>query len=155
MKCSLGGKRDLIKYSLIDIATHLLVAVVFSGLLYQLFKEPAYVFWFLLGAVFIDLDHIPEYFLYSKGRFIPKDFFSCASLKSGKAYVLFHGWEINLALFLLGIVLNAPALTFLSFGLSAHLAVDNLRKRNIFCYLLTYRIIKRFKASVIFPEFVA
>ncbi|MFZ5800157.1 MAG: hypothetical protein ACOY3D_02115 [Candidatus Omnitrophota bacterium] len=155
MKTFSRSKRDLLKHSLVDISIHFCLAVVIAFLIYHLYRSRVYVTWFFAGAIFIDLDHIPEYLWYSRGRIILQDFFSSACLRSGKAYVLFHSWEINLVLFFLGVVFSMPQLTFLALGLCVHLAADNFHKQNIFCYLLAYRIIKKFKAEILFPEFTA
>lgn len=139
-------------YRKLDLAIHFLIAVIFSSLIYLKSGRISYVAAFLMGSIFIDLDHFIDYFLFYKNKFRVSDFFGCAYLNSRKVYVIFHSWEINAAVFILGLFFNSMLVLMLAFGLSAHLIVDNLfRKNKLYCLLL-YRIMKKFDIKVLLPE---
>ena len=144
----------LLAHSIIDVIIHLFLTLVISGIIYLQSRNLSYAALFIAGGVFVDLDHFIDYFLYHKLNFSVKDFFSCGNLKSGKVYLVFHSWEINLFLLLLSRVFNSPQLLLLGLGLSLHLGIDNLQRENPWCYFLVYRMLKRFESKVLVPEFM-
>jgi len=138
--------------NLIDISIHSFVAIVFSALIYFKSGNLSYVFIFLSGSILIDLDHLVDHFLYFKKKFNLKDFFSSASLASGKVYVFLHAWELNIIIFVFGLILSSKELLFLAAGLTAHLVVDCVYNKKFLAYFLFYRIIKKFNAKIFHPE---
>ncbi|MFH1397344.1 MAG: hypothetical protein ABIH27_02165 [Candidatus Omnitrophota bacterium] len=139
-------------YRKLDLLIHFIVALVFSAQIYFKSERVSYVAAFVIGSIFIDLDHFIDYFFYFRNKFSLSNFCDCAYLKSGKVYVFLHSWEINALVFALGLIVNSTFLLMLSLGLSAHLMVDNLFRRNkLFCFLL-YRGMKKFNLETLLPE---
>lgn len=136
----------------LDLAIHFLVAAIFSCLIYSKSGRISYVAAFLMGSIFIDLDHFIDYFLFFRNKFRISDFFSCTYLNSGKVYVFFHSWEINAVVFAFSLIFNSTFLLMLSFGLFAHLIVDNFSKKNKLYCLLVYRSMKKFDIKTLLPE---
>ena len=51
----------------------------------------------LIATIFLDLDHLIDYFLHNGIRFSLSEFLTGQNfMESGKAYVIFHGWEFVL-----------------------------------------------------------
>lgn len=136
----------------IDISIHLVTTILLSVLIYLKMGSIFYVFCVILGGIFIDLDHLIDHFMFFKNKFTFRDFFRHTHLKSKKAYVLFHSWELNLILFIAGLLLNSQALIILVLAASMHLAVDNIQRKNKLFYFLLYRLHNKFDATLLVPE---
>ncbi len=135
-----------------DLLLHFFSTLIFSSIIYFKSGNLLYGLIFILGGIFIDLDHLIDYFLFFKNRFNPADFFKLNFIKSGKVYVFFHSWEINFLLFIFGLGIKSSPLLILTLGMSVHLIIDNLQRKNLFFYFLIYRIIKKFDLKVLLPE---
>jgi hypothetical protein len=104
---------------------------------------------FIVG-IFLDLDHLIDYFIYFGMRFkwseFMQRFFQFEYLKSGKVYIFLHSWEIIVGFSLLAsdYKMTLPILA-VSLGFIGHLLVDHRREIKPFGYFLTYRIIHDFK----------
>jgi hypothetical protein len=142
----------LLRKNLRDIGIHILIAAVFSFIIYQRYANPWYVIIFIFGAVFIDLDHLLDYLIVFKNKFDLKDFLTCMQVKSGRSYILLHSWEVILLLGFLGWAMAADGILILSLSLGIHLFVDTIQRQNPLAYFFLYRMIKKFDIKVIFPE---
>lgn len=100
-------------------------------------------------SVFIDSDHLLDYFIYKNAltlnikEFLTSDYFSA----NGKIYVLFHAWEWVLLLIVSYFVTRKkyPAVLFVATGLIAQLIFDTISHGfDPRVYLITYRIINNF-----------
>ena len=129
----------------IDISVHLLLAAAISLAIYGTYKNIPYIVFFIAGAIFIDLDHFIDYFLYYGLRFNLKDFFTRGFLFSGKIYIILHSWELCIIAAVLGAMLESVHLLFFSLGMFVHLIVDYFNSRSILFHFLTYRIAKGFR----------
>ncbi|MFH1442070.1 MAG: hypothetical protein ABIH18_08550 [Candidatus Omnitrophota bacterium] len=107
---------------------------------------------FIFGGIFIDLDHLIDYFIAYGSKFSIKDFFGSGSLKSGKVYLFLHSWEIIFIILLFYLVTSSYAVLLLFLSMSMHLIIDNLQRENLRIYFLTYRIINKFDVRLILPE---
>lgn len=136
----------------IDLIFHLVATVLFSVWIFIETKNPAYVCIFILGGIFIDLDHFLDYFLYYKKKFNLKDFFRSMYLKSGKAYLFLHSWELGLFLLYLSVLLRSHGLFLFALSVSVHLLIDNIQRKNPLFYFLTYRFCKQFEVAALLPE---
>lgn len=88
----------------------------------------------LIATLIIDIDHLLDYYFYSKSFRAPMsiqgvfkgEYFEL----SNKAYLFFHTWELVILLVLLYISKKsdkyAPVLLFIIIGLIAHLTFDTL-----------------------------
>lgn len=147
--------RNMLRRNLIDIFIHVLLAIIFAFIIYFVSGIFRYSAIFFLGGIFIDLDHLIDYYIFFKNKFKIKYFINSVFLKSGKAYLLLHSWEINFIVFIIGMAVRSMELMVFSLSLSLHLIVDNLQRENALAYFLIYRALKKFDISVIFPETVS
>lgn len=136
----------------IELAVHLLCAVGGAAVVFVSTRRLDYAALFFTGGVFIDLDHLLDYFLYAKNRFLPHEFFGHFQLSAGRVYLLAHSWELIIGLLLLGAWLPSYGLFVLSLGFCIHLLVDNLQRKNPWVYFLAYRIYRKFEVRVLLPE---
>jgi len=130
------------------LATHAFLGFLAGFITYLFFGQ------FLLsftagfvGGFAIDLDHLIDYFLVFGGNFKLDYFFKGYSyFKSGKMYILFHGFEYVMVLALLSFLINNTAvqtiLVGLAFGILIHLITD-IKINNI--PFQTYWVLKRIK----------
>lgn len=114
-----------------------------------------YVVFGFLVTMFMDIDHLFDYFMY-KGitidyiDFFQTDYFSL----SGKTFVLFHAWEYVIALSIIYLFIKgnrfAPFLVFAALGIGIHLAYDTLFYGfNPLGYSIIYRILSGFSLTVL------
>jgi hypothetical protein len=136
-----------------DIVTHIAVTASIAFGLYFWSGSVKSVFFCVASGIFIDLDHLVDYFVYFKLRFKLSEFLCSRQVESGHAYLILHSWE--LLLFLCPLAAN-PDLTLPVFaillGFIGHLFADQFRRSVPFAYFLSYRIYARFKIENIFPE---
>lgn len=100
----------------------------------------------VLAGIFIDLDHLLEYFWFEGMKLDIADFKqACEETRFPKTLLVLHSWEL-LALgwiLALGTTVAEPRLLALSalLGLTLHLALDQLYNDPFpLCYFLTYRL---------------
>ncbi len=114
---------------------HLVVAIFLAYLIFTWSHSKRAVIICLTYSIFIDLDHLFDFFLYNKGLsfdialFFSSNFF----LANGKVYVPLHGWEYAIILLILGIFIKKyrDIYVALSLAIIGHLLVDQ------FCYGMT------------------
>jgi len=134
-----------------DISQHLLSTVILCAAVYFISSNLAYSLIFLLGGIFIDLDHLLDYFFY-KSEFSLRDFFGNVYLDSGKVYVLLHSWELNILILMAAVIFKSYGLFVLFLSMSLHLIIDNAQRKNPMFYLISYRIAKEFSVDTLLPE---
>jgi len=137
---------------ILDIFLHFLLALAISFIIFIKSGKLAYAIIFLGGGVLIDLDHLIDYYFFFRHKFTLKNFLSCAFLRSGKAYLFLHSWEIVFVGLILGATLESIELLLFSLSLTLHLVIDNMQRKNLLCYFLIYRIAKKFEVRIILPE---
>lgn len=135
-----------------DILSHLCLGLVGAGLVYFAYKNRLYALSFFIGSVFIDLDHLIDYFLYYGFRFNLKKFLSLGYLASGKVYMPLHSWELFFIIFFLSIIFDLTPLFFFSLAVGVHLLFDTLHRVRPLFYCLIYRASKGFDAHFLCPE---
>ena len=143
------NKREKI---LLDVAVHFYVTLIAATIIYVKTKNMAYSGIFIAGGILIDMDHLVDYFLYFKSRINLNDLFSSTFLKSGKAYLFLHSWEIVILVLVYSFSIRSVEWFLLFLSLAMHLTIDNIQRKNPFAYLITYRILHKFDAQVLFPE---
>lgn len=136
----------------IDIITHFVLTMTISAWIYLQTKIPVSAGIFILGGIFIDLDHLIDYFLFTKNKFILSDFLNIRYVKSGKVYLFLHSWELIFGILALVAIFNSHGLYILFLGMSLHLLIDNVQRKNPLAYFLIYRFIQKFNATIILPE---
>ena len=137
-----------LRKNIIDISIHCFIAAVLCSVIYFKTGSARYAFVFLLGSVFIDLDHLIDHFAYSNNKFSLVDFISSNHCKSGKIFIFFHSWELNIVLFVLAAVFRSEWLFVLAAGMVVHLATDVIVHKKLVPYFLIYRMAKGFDAKL-------
>lgn len=141
-----------IKRASIDVCAHLFFTILIAMWIYGKTGNLVYVSIFVLGGIFIDLDHLIDHFLCFKNKLNLYDFVNGYYIKTGKVYVFLHSWEINFILFMLALNIRSYGLFLLFLSLSIHLAIDNIQRRNLLAYFIIYRFINNFDINIVFPE---
>lgn len=145
--------------SYIDVAYHICFSLVSGFIAWELYGLSnrksliISVISALLSGVFIDLDHFVDHFLtfgfhFNYDYFIRGEYF----LRTGKTYILFHGFEYVILLGILSIFSKAKKIKMILIALGLamlfHLIVDILLfSIPIKNYFIIYRIFHDFKES--------
>lgn len=143
----------IIRKNIIDISIHLSITSLLSFAVYIFSSDIFYAALCFAGGIFIDLDHLLDYFLFYKRSLHLKDFFASAYLMSGKIYLIFHSWELCILIFSIAIYLNSAAFLVFSLSMAVHLFIDNIQRQNPLAYFLSYRIWVKFDSRKIMPEY--
>lgn len=134
--------------------SHLVISAFSAAFIYAWFLSFSAALASFLAGVFIDLDHVPEYWAFRgrKSRF--KDFYRIRLAdQKEKIYLFLHSFEL---IFLLWCAINFFKLDMLwvavAFNASAHLLLDQFSNPRFspYTYFLTYRILKKFKSRYLF-----
>ncbi|MDD4956918.1 MAG: hypothetical protein PHH49_02280 [Candidatus Omnitrophica bacterium] len=131
----------------IDILTHVLVTALVSFYLYKVTGRVSWIVLCFAGGVLIDLDHLLDYFVYYGGTFSPGKFFSHAYLGSGKCYLVFHSYELLIALWVFGA--HFHLMIPVAAGMTGHMLIDLLysHRRTPLALSLFYRAYLGFSAE--------
>lgn len=138
--------------TILDIFIHSLTTTAIALTIYLKSNNLAFAAIFIVGGIFIDLDHFIDYFLFFKIKFDMKKFLNSAYLYSGKVYLPLHSWELTMVIFFLGYILQSKALLILASSLSIHLLIDTMQREKLLFYFITYRFIKKFNVKTLLPE---
>ncbi|MBF0481903.1 MAG: hypothetical protein HQK81_15630 [Desulfovibrionaceae bacterium] len=104
----------------------------------------------VVSSIVIDLDHIPDYMLTTKGWYGVKDFFSfCSRSGFDRVYFVLHAWEWAILLCCGGFFgAISPCLVAIGSGLAYHLAFDTIgNATSPKFYWFSYRASKNFSAN--------
>lgn len=107
------------------------------------------------AGVFIDLDHLIDYFRVHGARFDLDYFFHTHYTgRYDRMYLIFHGWELPLASLPLAWYFDWNSwLLGISLGLGLHLALDQIFNRpSLWGYSLVWRWRNGFRYSTGFPR---
>lgn len=143
--------------SYLDVGLHIFFSGLSGFIAWRIFGQSDKkslvfsIFFALLSGVFIDLDHFFDHFLtfgfnFNYDYFIKGEYF----LRSGKTYIVFHGFEYVIILGILSIFLQDKKkkmiLTSLMLSMFFHLIVDILLfSIPIKNYFILYRIFHYFR----------
>lgn len=141
-------------YLILDLTLHFLFTLIGAFLIWNYSYNPIFSLMFVLGGIFIDLDHLIDYFLYFKFSFFDiKKFLKGEYMKSGKIFLFLHSWELVLLLYLISYLFMLPEIAFLAFGMTIHLIIDNYKRHKKAFYLIFYRAANNFQIRKILPEY--
>ena len=134
---------------------HAAASAVISGALHLAFRSGELTLSSFAAGVFIDLDHVLDFFReHGVSADVPKFFHACHGRHFERAVLFLHAWEL---LPVLGVVAwqmgwNAWALGAL-IGMGHHLMLDQFSNGvSPFGYSLIWRIRQGFLFEAIFPE---
>ncbi|WP_420264142.1 hypothetical protein [Candidatus Magnetominusculus dajiuhuensis] len=105
----------------------------------------------LITGVFIDIDHIFDFLIFSGERLTMRNFTSwCGEMKWNRITLIFHSYELFIVLGFIAYYSGSETVTGILYGAVLHVLLDqtgNLRKYQFsqWFYFLAYRIIKGFK----------
>lgn len=126
---------------------HVIIPIPLALYLYKQTKKISLVIILFLVAIFLDLDHLVDYFIFYRANiFRLSDFFKAEYFILGKdinwAMVPFHSWEWLVLLIFINIKKNSKSIwRAVLFGYSAHILLDFVSVGSFTLYLLTYRIL--------------
>lgn len=138
---------------LAEITLHCILTFLLAALIYSKTESVFYAVIFIFAGIFVDLDHLIDYFLYAKKKFRLDEFLRCFQLKSGRVYIFLHSWELAFGALVAGMFSNSNALLIFAAGLGIHLAIDNIQRQNRLFYFLIYRFYKKFDVRILLPEY--
>jgi len=117
---------------------HLAVSTVISGILYTVFRSWGLVIASFISGIFIDIDHIIDYFIMNGVHFRVKQFSAFFQKKKyweiastyWRINLIFHGWEWLVILSILAGITNwDPVVTGILIGFGHHIILDVFNSR--------------------------
>lgn len=133
------------------LSIHFLSGLIAGFIIWRIWKKPVLSYLFaILGSVFVDLDHLIDYFIAFDWNFKLEYFLKGYQfLENGKIYVLFHGWEYVVILIVLAVILKSKVaksiVLALALGLFFHVSEDvflnNIPAKS---YSVVYRVKNNF-----------
>lgn len=134
------------------LAIHFISGLIAGFIVWRIWKKPVLSYLLaILSSVFVDLDHLIDYFI-AFGWNFKLDYFlrGYQFLENGKIYVLFHGWEYVAILVVLVVVLKSKTaksvILALALGLFFHISADVfLNDIPVKSYSIVYRIRNNFE----------
>ena len=132
---------------------HILASTTVGGISYYIFGSWQISVTVFLSGIFIDLDHILDYFLYEKKiKLDIKDFFyKCEALILNKVYLLLHSYELIIILAILAYFTNDYIVLGLLIGFGTHIMLDLVANKVHFLgYSFIFRLINKFNSKKIF-----
>lgn len=139
-----------------DVRTHVYSSILVSGSLYAITHSPYIALSCFLSGIFIDIDHLFDFILFSKTRISVKNLFMwCDDGKWDRITLVFHSYELFLILAIVTYYFPYNVLIGILFGIGVHLIVDQIGNRyinkkfclSLFFYFLIYRIYVSFHKS--------
>lgn len=135
---------------------HIAVSTAVSGILYLLFKSWGLAVASFVSGVFIDLDHLIDYFIEYGFSLNVKNFFHCVyEEKIQRLFQIFHGWEwIVILLSIAWITDWNQWITGFLIGYVLHMVLDACCNTNwpLSAYSLLWRWERRFVSEMIRPR---
>lgn len=131
---------------------HFALVAVISGFFYWRYRDWRLILATVLFGIFIDLDHLFDYFAHFGPTFNLANFFNVSSYMgpAGKIYVPLHGWEFIFLLAILGKILErrfeikglmwAIVLVYGTHLLWDHFSINH----HPLAYFFTYRFLNNF-----------
>jgi len=128
---------------------HVYGAGIQGGAVYLLSQSMEVAIITFLSGVFLDLDHVLDYFIFSKEKFtINKLFSRYDDVEWEKTSLIFHSFELYLILAIMTYYFSNNILLGLTYGIGLHLLLDQLWNCHLrggillshWFYFLFYRI---------------
>lgn len=135
------------------IKHHALASTIISGILYAIFKSWGLAVASFISGIFVDLDHIVDYWIEHGLRLDLKQFFNYFDEKNfknrKKLFFIFHGWEWLIALLMIAMLTDWDLrVTGLLAGYGQHIILDeiyNSSQYRLRPYVLGYSLLWRWK----------
>ncbi len=143
------------------LKSHFFLSIIFSTLLFVIFKSWKISTSAFLSGVLIDCDHIIDYFWEFRNRFSLKKFFDV--YYNGKmlfSMIVFHSWELLVLLSICAFLMSwNPWIIGATIGFTQHIVLDQTfnkpsrcYKPNWWIYFFFYRFKNDFNMKKMFPK---
>lgn len=137
---------------------HFAASVLLAGLIFFVFDNVLLSFFTFAVCMFLDGDHLFDYFLYLfifKKTFNFTEFLSGSYFAEWKTFIVpLHSWEMFALLAFLYFTTGAPVFIAVSLALAVHYMVDYFTNDvNKKAYFIFFRAQHGFKKSAIKPDF--
>lgn len=132
--------------------SHIVTSCLVSIVVWAYFKSAKCAIVSFIAGVFIDLDHLIDYYSTHPFTLKIKDIYdACAEVNLKKIYLLFHSYELIILLWLAIYALSLSNIwKAMAIGLTQHLLFDQITNSlNTFGYFIIYRMIKGFKKELL------
>ncbi|MDA8130114.1 MAG: hypothetical protein M0011_01285 [Elusimicrobia bacterium] len=133
-------------------AAHVLASSTAAGAAYALTGSAAMTASCLLSGIFLDVDHLLDFWLLSGEKFTPGGFLSwCHELRWKKIYLLLHSYELFLLLSLSAWLFPGRAIEGALLGMGLHLLMDQAGNRGLsrWFYFMTFRWLSGFSRGAL------
>ncbi len=136
------------------IRTHFYTSTLLSGGLYAATRSPQIAVSCFLSGIFIDIDHVFDFLIFSGEKFSFKNMLSwCYELRWEKVVLIFHSYEILIFLSFIMYYFPGNILMGILLGGGLHLVLDQIgqlygnEKHRVspWFYFLTFRIFSGFR----------
>ncbi len=131
----------------LDFLIHLIITLEIALIVYLRVEDIFYIFPAVLGGIFVDTDHILNYF-FSFKKFDFKGLMVSPYQKPKRVYLIFHSWELVVVGGFFAFFFHSLFWQIFIFSLALHLLVDNLdgvKRKGFFHYFFLYRLSRRFR----------
>ena len=132
---------------------HIVVSTIISGVSQYIFNSWQMSITVFLSGIFIDLDHLLDYFIYEKKIELDlKDFFyKCGTLTLEKEPLILHSYELITVLAIVSYFINNYIIVGLLLGLGTHIVFDIFTNKVYFLgYSFIFRLIHKFNYRKVF-----
>lgn len=132
-----------------QLSRHAAVSAVFSAAFFAATHSRVIAVSFFLAGVFIDLDHVIDYWRVHPFKTDPAHFFAtCEEHRLKKVYLYLHSIELVFLLFVFTLLARSAVFFGITCGFLVHLICDQLSNRVYpFSYLFFYRWAKGFEIN--------
>ncbi len=130
---------------------HTLISIIISIPVYFLTNSFTAAFLCILAGIFVDIDHLPDYWLYRRKMVIDRKFFTQDyHVMFGRIFVILHCFEFVLVMLIIYNMTKYTPIIGAIVGYTAHLITDSLTNGvHPLTYFLTYRLIKKFDTKIL------
>ena len=127
------------------LQAHIPIALTVSVATYFIFRSIETSIWCFIAGIFIDLDHLFDYFVTEGIKFDIKDFFDkCYRCELKKYYIVLHSYEFIAILILVTCLVKLNLLLGLTIGITTHFLLDIFSNPK---HLLVYSFIHRLNCN--------
>tara|TARA_Y100000294_G_scaffold33395_1_gene28793 strand:+ start:114 stop:572 length:459 start_codon:yes stop_codon:yes gene_type:complete len=136
------------------ISTHLYTSTLLSGGLYAVTRSPQIALSCFLSGIFIDIDHVFDFLIFSGEKFSIKNMISwCNESRWEKIVLIFHSYEVLIFLSFIMYYFPGNILMGILLGGGLHLVLDQIGncffgkqlRASPWFYFLTFRVFSGFR----------
>jgi hypothetical protein len=139
------------------LKTHATSSAILAVSVYTLSNSWVMTFAAFLSGIFIDLDHLIDFLIFSGEKLSMKNLFGWCHSRWERSIFTFHSYELYLLAFTFNLYFPSPMLTGVLLGTGLHLLLDQIGNR--YCletgaipplfYFTSYRAAKGFRKDLL------